>query len=151
MGFFNYFMNIVIISLFYSLFITTSLYNLDSAPHVNVGIVVEFQDSEINLDYGQTSDEFQNAINTQTEFGAADLAALALFSGNIIVDLAGNFLFAFPNMISLLITGIFLIFPMNGYIQTEILLWAKALISIVCAIFLLQFLLGARTQSLGSI
>ena len=150
MGFFNYFMTIIIISAFYSLFITTSVYNLESAP-VNIGIIIEFRESGAYIDYGQTSEDFQTAINTQKDFGGTDLASLALFSGNIIVDLAGNFIFAFPNMISLLVTGIFHLVPLNGFLQTELILWLKAIISIVSAIFLLQFLLGARTQSVGSI
>lgn len=150
MGFFNYFIGIIIVSAFYSLFITTVVYNLDSSP-IDIGIIISFQDSSVNIDYGSTSQEFQSAINTQKSFGGADLAALALFSGNIILDLAANFIFAFPNMISLLITGIFLLVPLNGFLQNELILWVKAIISIISAIFLLQFLLGARTQSLGSI
>lgn len=150
MGFFNYFMTIVIVSAFYSLFITTAIYSLEDSP-VNIGIIISFQGDEVNLDYGTTSQEFQSAINTQKSFGGADLAALALFSGNIILDLAANFIFAFPNMVSLLVTGIFMLVPVNGFLQNEVVLWIKAIISIVSAIFLLQFLLGARTQSLGSI
>jgi len=150
MGFFNYFMTIIIVSAFYSLFITTAVYSLDEAP-VNIGIIINFQGDEVNLDYGTTSQEFQSAINTQKSFGGADLAALALFSGNIILDLAANFIFAFPNMISLLITGVFMLVPINGFLQNELVLWVKAIISIISAIFLLQFLLGARTQSLGNI
>jgi len=150
MGFFNYFMTIIIVSAFYSLFITTSLYSLESAP-VNIGIIISFQDNGANIDYGETSLEFQNALNTQKSFGGADLAALALFSGNIMLDLAANFLFAFPNMISLLVTGVFMLVPVNGFLQNEIVLWIKAIISIVSAIFLLQFLLGVRTQSIGGI
>jgi len=150
MGFFNYFMTIVIVSAFYSLFITTVVYSLDDSP-VNLGIIISFQDGGVNLDYGETSQEFQSAINTQKSFGGADLAALALFSGNIILDLAANFIFAFPNMVSLLVTGIFMLVPVNGVLQNEVVLWIKAIISIISAIFLLQFLLGARTQSLGSI
>ncbi len=95
MGFFNYFMTIVIVSAFYSLFITTAIYSLEDSP-VNIGIIISFQGDEVNLDYGTTSQEFQSAINTQKSFGGADLAALALFSGNIILDLAANFIFAFP-------------------------------------------------------
>lgn len=151
MGFFNYFMTIIIISVFYSLFITTSVYNLTGVPNVNIGIIVSFEQSSVNIDYGSTSQDFQDAINTQKSFGGADLAALALFSGNIILDLAANTLFAFPNMISLLFTGLFMLVPVAGYLQTEITLWIKAILSIISAIFLLQFLLGTRTQSLGAI
>jgi len=150
MGFFNYFMTIIIVSAFYSLFITTAIYSLDTSP-VNIGIIISFQGDEVNLDYGETSQEFQSAINTQKSFGGADLAALALFSGNIVLDLTANFIFAFPNMISLLITGVFMLVPINGFLQNELGLWIKAIISIISAIFLLQFLLGARTQSLGNI
>ena len=150
MGFFNYFITIVIVSAFYSLFITTAVYSLDDSP-VNLGIIISFQDGGVNLDYSETSQEFQSAINTQKSFGGADLAALALFSGNIILDLAANFIFAFPNMVSLLVTGVFMLVPVNGVLQNEVVLWIKAIISIISAIFLLQFLLGARTQSLGSI
>jgi len=150
MGFFNYFMTIVIVSAFYSLFITTAIYSLEDSP-VNIGIIISFQGDEVNLDYGTTSQDFQSAVNTQKSFGGADLAALALFSGNIILDLAANFIFAFPNMVSLLVTGIFMLVPVNGFLQNEVVLWIKAIISIVSAIFLLRFLLGARTQSLGSI
>jgi len=149
MGFFGYFSNVIIISLFWSLLITTVLYTM---PESDRDIIAGFSDADgINTDYEQTTVDFQDSLDTQKKFGLVDLAALALYSGNIMLDLAGNFLFAIPSMFSLLFWGIFQLIHINIFLEAQILLWIKGLFSIITTILLLKFLLGIRTQSLGAV
>jgi hypothetical protein len=140
----------LIISFFYSLYITGSIYALAEQGGIDTGIVTSFTESDVKINYANTTQDFQNAINTQQSFGVVDLGALALYSGNIVLDLSSNFIFAFPSMLSVLFEGFFEIFNVNGYLQQEVLIWSKGILSIMGAIFLLQFLLGARTQTSGT-
>lgn len=149
MAFFNYFTTVILISFFWSLMITTVLYAM---PTSDRNIIVGFEEAEgISTDYQQTTREFQDSLTTQKRFGLVDLAALALYSGNMMLDLAGNFLFAIPSMFSLLFWGIFQLIHINIYLQGQITLWLKGLFAVIATIILFQFLLGVRTQSLGAV
>lgn len=154
MGFFQYFTAIILLSAFYSFAITTIVYSL---PPQDKNFIIQFncegQNDEECIykgirDYGETTREFQESLQTQKQFGIIDAGSLALFSGNMLLDLAVNFFFAVPNMFQLFFTGLFSFLHLNFYLQTEILIWIKAILAVVSSIFLFQFLLGARTQSL---
>lgn len=148
MAFFPYFVSILLLSAFYSFAITTIVYAL---PSSDVSFIIEFQTNEAVRDYGDTSKTFETSLQTQKQFGIVDAGALALFSGNILLDLAINFFFAIPSMFQLFFTGLFYFLNINYYLQTEILVWVKAILAIISSVFLIQFLLGVRTQSLGAI
>lgn len=151
MGFFNYLIGVILISAFYSLAITMVLYSLDNVPGVDLSVVDGYNNDSVKLDYHAASNDFQDSLQTQKNFSVVDLGALALYSGNIVADLAGNFIFAIPSMFSLLFTGIFILLPVNYFLQQQVILWLKAILSIITTIILITFLLSVRTQSLGGI
>lgn len=146
MGFFQYFISIVLLSAFYSFAITSIFHSIPAGDIPRIG--EDFNNSTALKDYGTTTQKFQTSLQTQKQFGFTDLGALAFFSGNILLDLSVNFFFAIPSMFSLFFTGLFYLFHIDVFLQTEILTWVKAILSIISTIFLLQFILGARTQSL---
>ncbi len=148
MGFFNYLGSVLIVSAFYSLLLTTSIHTI---PELQDDVVISFTDSPANLDFDDSTLQFQDSISKQKRFGVVDLGALALFSGNIVVDLAANFLFAIPSMFTLFFGSLFNLIPINSFLQKEILIWVQGLLSIISALLLIQFLLGARTASLGAV
>jgi len=148
MTFFQYFISIVLLSAFYSFAIVSLTYTL---PDSDMNFIVQFSTDDAIRDYGETSREFQDSLQTQKQFGIVDAGALALFSGNILLDLAVNFFFAVPSMFALFFSAIFYFLKINVFLQNEIILLVKAILAIISSIFLIRFLLGARTQSLGAI
>lgn len=149
MGFFSYFGTVILVSAFWSLLITTTL---NFMPDADRNVIISFEEAEgIQTDFDATTREFQSSLQSQKNFGIVDLAALALYSGNIVIDLAANFFFAIPQMFSLLFFGIFSLLRVNDYIQVEFLIWIKGLLAIVATMILIQFLLGVRSQSLGAV
>lgn len=149
MGFFNYFTTVLIISLFWGFMITTILYQMPTADR---DIIVKFENAQgISTDYKATTRKFQESLEEQQQFGLVDLGSLALFSGNIIIDLALNSFFAIPQMFSLLFKGIFTLLHINVFLQAQLLLWVQGIFSIIATLVLIRFLLGVRTQSLGAV
>lgn len=149
MGFFSYFGTVILVSAFWSLLITTTL---NFMPEADRNVIIGFEEAEgIQTDFDDTTREFQSSLQSQKNFGIVDLAALALYSGNIVVDLAANFFFAIPQMFSLLFWGIFSLLRVNDYLQEQVLIWVKGILSIVATLVLVQFLLGVRSQSLGAV
>lgn len=150
MAFFHYFISVVLMSLFWSFSITTIVYALQQNPVQDINFIVEFQNADLPS-YQETGQDFQTNLQSQKQFGIVDAGALALFSGNLLLDLTLNFFFAVPNMFYLFFSGIFAFLHINVFLQKEIILWVQIVLSVISTIFLFQFLLGARTQSLGVI
>lgn len=150
MAFFHYFISVVLMSLFWSFAITTIVYALQQNPVQDINYIVEFQNADIPS-YAETGQEFQTNLQLQKQFGIVDAGALALFSGNLLLDLTINFFFAVPNMFYLFFSGMFAFLHINVFLQKEIVTWVQVVLAVISTIFLFQFLLGARTQSLGVI
>jgi len=153
MGFFGYFGTVILVSMFWSFLITTTIHFI---PDSEKNIVVAFDPdqgnySNITTDSDEIAREFQSSLQSQKNVGIVDLAALALYSGNIFVDLAVNFFFAVPEMFYLLFYAIFQIFHVNSFLQLELTMWVSGLFAIFATITLIRFLLGIRSQSLGAV
>lgn len=152
-GFFNYFGTIIIISMFWSFLITSTIHFMPASER---NIIIQFDPDEgnyqnVTTDSDEIAREFQASLQSQRSFGIVDLAALALYSGNIFLDLAVNFFFAIPEIFSLLFYAIFQIIRVNEYLQLEIILWMQGLFAIVATTILVRFLLAVRSQSLGAV
>ena len=147
MGFFSYFGTVIIVSLFWSLLITTTLHFM---PDAERNVIVKFEETElIKVNTGEISGEFESNLQDVKSFGIVDLAALSLYSGNLLLDLAGNFFFAIPEMFSLLFFGVFSLLRVSDFIQLQTLIWIQALFSIVATMVLIKFILGVRSLSTG--
>lgn len=152
MGFFDYFGTVILVSLFWSLAFTLQIYSLPT-EELNQLIVVDFSAKNDNLGtgYAETAREVQSNIEAQNKVGLVDLAALALYSGNLMLDLATNFFFAIPSMFTMLFAGIFRLFQIDAFLQSDLLAWVQVVFSVIAAVALIRFLLGSRTQSLAAV
>lgn len=148
MGFFSYFQTVILVSAFWSLLITTTVHFM---PADQRAIIVEFETAEgIQTDFDESTRQFEQSLSAQKSFGVVELGALALYSGNIMVDLASNFFFAIPEMFYLLFKGIFGLLQVNDFIQSQVLTWVQGILAVVATMTLITFILGIRSQSLGA-
>lgn len=141
---FNELMLILIIQLFYSLGITLLTHSLIG---LNPAYATNFNDfTSISSDIKNISDEISGSLEQQMNIPLIDLAALVFYSGNIIVDLILNFLFAIPSMVTLLLNVIFSFFTIDAYIASYLKLFIYSVISVIYFINLLAFLTNVRSR-----
>lgn len=153
MGFFNYFGAVIIVSLFWSFLITSTLHFM---PDAERNVLVRFDPdagnyTNVTTDSSEIAQEFQSSLQSQKNFGIVNLAALALYSGNLFLDLAINFSFAIPEMFYLLFYAFFQLIRINTFLQVEVIIWIQSVFAIIATITLVRFLLGVRSQSLGAV
>src|SRR3990167_4306127 len=134
MGLLDYFAKGIEVQLFYALAIVLVLYSI---PDDQKNYIVQFNTPETNVDINSVGSEFQKSFRSTTSFGFVDIAAMALFSGNIVIDLIMNFFLAVPSMVTLLLKAIFMIFNVESFIQNTIISYVFLFIAVVYVIALL--------------
>lgn len=131
---------LLIIMLFYSISITLISYAL---PDDSVNYVSIYNNEIIDID--QTAEDVQGSLTQQTNIPIIDLGAMVFYSGNILIDLLVNFAFAIPQMLTLLITGIFSLFNFDTELQLYIQLFFTAGAMVWYLISLMQVLTNVRS------
>jgi len=87
----------------------------------------------------------QTALTTSTELPLVDTATLVFYSGNIMLDLIGNFVTAIPQMVGLLLNGFFMLFPIDITLQKTLFYSTYAFISILYLFSLMAFITNMRS------
>lgn len=137
----------LIVQLFYSFAITmmaTAIYGL---PVDVTEQVQPFRDLEQRIDMESVSNDIQDSITRQLDIPVVELGALVFYSGNIILDLFLNFIFAVPEMITLFIYGFTYIFSVDNIIVAQVQVFLSILMMILYFIGLIQLLLNIRSRS----
>lgn len=140
----DYFKAVLLTQLFYGVAITLILYGIEGttlAPQIQV-----FTDVGGSIGLTNVTEEVQNSLHRETQFSVVDLGALALFSGNILLDLLVNFAFALPQMVTLLINGITSLIGIDAQITVIVQGFATAVIMIMYFIALLSLLTNIRSR-----
>lgn len=138
----TYFKAVVMIMLFYSFCITVLTYAL---PGEAKTFVDPFSDVANEIDMESTSAQLRESVEAQTNIPVVELGALVFYSGNIIVDLLLNFLYAIPQMLGLLINGVMLLLNVDSYIFAIVEIFAAVAVSIMYLIGLIQLLTSVRS------
>jgi hypothetical protein len=142
MGIMNTFMAIVIMQLFFSVAINIVTY---TTPESALNYVTAFSGDTGSLDLESTSNTVQNSLDQQTNLPLVDVGALVFYSGNIILDLMLNFALAIPQMVTLLINGILMIFAVDTYLLNYLQLFFSVVIAVWYFISIISFLAGIRS------
>jgi len=140
----DYFKAILLTQLFYSVAVTMILYSLQGT--ILTIPIQSFTDLSNNININNVTGDVQNTLTRETQFSVVDLGALALFSGNILLDLLVNFAFALPQMITLLINGIIMLIGIDAQITIYIQTFATAVVMIMYFISLLSLLTNIRSR-----
>ena len=134
----------LLVMAFYSVAITIIAYSLptDSKDFISTYELVNFK-------YQDMGDKMQNSLSKQTNVPIIDLGALVFFSGNILIDLLVNFLYAIPQMIGLLIKIFTTIFNVDGGLIIIVQTFSSVIITALYVVGLIQLLAGIRSGQAG--
>ena len=136
----DYFKTVIMFMLFYSLGITTYCHFLPSdALHFTTAF------SGNSASFEDTASKFQSGLSNQTNLPLLDMGALIFYSGNYLIDLLLNFVFAIPNIITTLLYAIGSLFGINTFIWAYLDLFAKTLMIIYYFMGLIEMILGLRS------
>lgn len=140
----TFFQAIVLVQLFYSFSITTLSYALgvegESFPELSL----------VNLDEGTTdlasiSDDIQSSLEVQTDIPVVELGSLVFYSGNIIIDLLLNFIFAIPQMITTAFLIVAYFANVDAYIWAQVQLVLFVLVTVSYLISIISLLTSMRS------
>lgn len=134
----------IIVQLFYAASITTLAYAI---PDESKDYVTSFSDLAEDIDLEGTSGRVTDSLEQQTNIPLIELGALVFFSGNILIDLILNFIFALPQMVGLLVNGFMTLFNVDSFIFTIVQLFASVVIMVLYFISIIQLLMNARSGS----
>ena len=140
----TFFQAIILVQLFYSFSVTTLSYALgvdgETFPELSL----------LNLDEGTTdlatiSGDIQSSLELQTDIPLVELGTLVFYSGNIIIDLLLNFLFAIPQMITTAFLILAYFVNVDAYIWSQIKLVLFVLVSVSYLISIISLLTSMRS------
>lgn len=139
----NFFKAVMMVQLFFAICITMYSYALpDDAKSYP-----SFYEPDVNIE--DISGTIQSSLETQTNIPAIDLGALVFYSGNILIDLLLNFVFAIPQMLTFIINAFMLFFiGADSFILFQLQLFFSAGMVIFYVISLIQLLTNVRTGRL---
>ena len=130
----------------YSLMITLLIY---SVPATDLDYVYELKGSPAYRELDDMSSQFQSNLNEQTSFGIVDVSLLALYSGNILIDLILNFFTAIPSMATTIMKGILVFMNISDPIKNALMTFTYAIVGIIYLLSIILLLLDVRSGSRG--
>jgi len=139
-------MNLIIIMLivqgFFSMGITLISHKLPEDARNKIGMFTENQN-----DILETEEKIESSLTKQTNIPVIDMGALVFYSGNLVIDLLLNFIFAIPEMITLLMNCVLIIFSIDPFIIQQLQIFTSVLFSMIYFIGIIQLILGMRSGS----
>jgi len=136
------FKTMMIVQLFYSFCITLLIYGM---PADAIDQVSSFSDITNRIDLNTVSTQFEESIEKQTNIPLVEVGALIFYSGNILLDLLLNFVFAIPEMIGIILNGLLLLISVDSGIVIIVETFTAAVIMVVYFLGLIQLITGLRT------
>lgn len=133
----------IIVMLFYAVSITMIAYALEGTTAGNQ--ILPFQELANDVDLEGTSAQIEDSLTQQTNIPVIEVGALVFYSGNILIDLLLNFVYAVPQMLGLLIHGITTLFNLDSVIFAYVQIFSSVLITALYFIGLIQLLTGVRS------
>lgn len=128
----------------YSLMITLLIYSL---PTDSLTYVYELKSSPAYRETSDISSQFQSNIDQQRSFGVVERAALALYSGNILIDLLLNFFTAVPSMATIIMKGILIFMNLSDPLENALMSFTYAIVGIIYILSIILLLLDIRSGS----
>lgn len=142
------FFSLLLVQIFYSIAITLLV---GSLTPLQAQQLVLFTDERAVTDLTTMQNSVLTGVSDQQQLPFYDLVALVFFSSNIILTLFINFFTAIPQMLSILLSAIFVFVPVNYFFQKTI----QGLFIVFCTIIyyylVVLFIAGTRLQNSGGI
>jgi len=141
------FTGMLIMSLFYSFAITTMAHATEGTGMADY--VTSGSDLADRINLGSTADTVQSSLEEQVKIPNTNLGALMFYSGNLLMDLLLNFVFAVPSMIAVLFQGLMSLVGIDFVLSGAIQAFFASLFSIIYFIGIIQLLMGLRSGTGG--
>jgi hypothetical protein len=132
----------LIVQLFFGTSMTIMVYIL---PSGSIHGIEAFQDYGSKMSTGDISNKIQAGLQTQTKSPIVEVAALVFYSGNMLIDLLLNFLFAVPEMMTLLVSGVSMLVSFDPYMVSVIQVFVGVLFSVLYLVGIIQLVASIRT------
>lgn len=135
---------IIVIQLFFAVGveILTWSFNEESLPLTYIEELSDIKDV-YNID--TVSDQIESSVSLQQNIPIVDVGALVFHSGNILLNLIANFMFALPTMIGLIIATLTRILSLNPIMVAYVQAFFVGLVSVAYIIGVIQLLTGIRS------
>jgi len=137
-----FFTVIIIAQLFFSISITTLTYSAPDDMSEKITSIAGIVDV-VNIKV--TASKIQSSVSQQTSLPLLDLGALAFYSSNIILDLILNFAFAIPQMFTLIINALALLFNIDSVIMSYLTIFVFVAFAALYFIGLIKLISSMRT------
>lgn len=140
------FKTIILVQLFYAVAITGLVATI---PDDAKSYVTGFSDIADSIDVDTVSEDVQDSLQRQQSIPVIELGALVFYSGNILIDLLLNFFFAIPQMLTMLVNGLMLLFTgVNVQAMGIIQLFLSVITVVMYVISIIQLTVGVRSGRL---
>jgi len=143
MGALNSFKAILIVMLFYSFVITTMTY---VTPEGALNYIESIDDITTPTDLQEVGEKVQSSVEKQTNIPVVEMGALVFYSGNILIDLILNFIYAIPQMLGLLVNLILMLFNVESQVFAIVEIFAAVVYTVLMLLTLLEMLTNIRAQ-----
>ena len=143
MGALNSFKAILIVMLFYSFVITTMTY---VTPDGALNYIKSIDDITTPTDLQEVGEKVQSSVEKQTNIPVVEMGALVFYSGNILIDLILNFIYAIPQMIGLLVNLLLMLFNVESQVFAIVEIFAAVIYTVLMLLTLLEMLTNIRAQ-----
>lgn len=132
----------LIVMAFFSFIITVYSYAM---PDEMRKYINSFDDLVDDGEIAGISSSVEDSLTRQTSIPVIDVGALVFYSGNIFLDLLLNFVYAIPQMITLLFNGLMLMFGIDTNFMSLIQVFLSVLITILYFLGLIEMIIGVRS------
>jgi hypothetical protein len=137
---------LISVMLFYSVAITLVSYALPSDMREPLNI---FSTNNVVVDIEETTGDLESVVDRQLNVPLFDLGALAFYSGNLVVDLFLNFIFAIPGLAQIVLSVLFMFIQIDVQMQLILKLFVGAVIMTGFVLMIITLIL--RVRSPGSV
>jgi len=140
---FDYFVAIIVFQLFFGAGISMLAYSLPSDPQGISYTVLAEPKHEINIK--TVGQDLKDSAEQQVNLPLVDLGALVFYSGNIVMDMVLNSVFAVPEVVTLGFDIVMGYFPIDVTLQNYIKIVIFAVIMALYVIGILAFVMNMRS------
>jgi len=136
---------ILVVMTFFSLSMTMLTYAFAGFGEETLTYVGDFNEINVKFQNQNISETLQGSIDSQTSIPVVEVGALLFYSGNLLIDLLFNFVFAIPQMVGLLVHGIQLLFNIEGYLFLQVQIVMSSLLIGLYVLGIIQTILNFRS------
>lgn len=139
---FTFFKFVIVLQLFFAFAVTGVSYAMPAEAKQYLTLF----EPEHEISLGSVGSNIQNKMEKQMHVPIIDMGSLVFHSGNILVDMILNTLFAIPEMTTILVSGIVMLIPIDNYLAARVKLFLFAFIAAMYIISILSMIMNIRSQ-----